>query len=113
MDAYGIFFVGTARTKPGKAAAAAQWWGEKGYDSYRSLPGVKSLRTYAGQFGLSGDYGIEFWYEVDNYAVMDRWDEAIAADPQEYGPLFEEFAEFFDVGPSRMMGDWLESRLVD
>jgi hypothetical protein len=113
MDMYKIFFVGTARPRPGKDGEAAEWWKETGQQAYESFPGVKSLRTLAGQFGLAGQYSIEFWYEIEDYAVMDRWDEVIAADPQKYGPLFQKFGELFETGPSRLLGSWPESRLTD
>lgn len=113
MNMYRIYFVGTARPRPGKEGAAAEWWKEKGEAFYSAFPGVKSLQTFAGQFGLSGEYGIEMWYEIEDYAVMDKWDEVIGADPQKYGPAFVEFVELFEAGPSRLMGDWPESRLTD
>lgn len=114
MAMYRIYFVGTAKAKPGKSAAAAKWWREKGQAFYESLPGVKSVRVYASQFGLGGsDYGLELWTEIESYATMDRWDEDIAANAQKYGPFFHEFNDLFDSGPSRLMGDWPESHLAD
>ena len=110
---YRIFYVSTARPRPGKGSEAANWWKETGKPFFESIPGVKSLQTFAGQFGLSGEYGIEFWYELENYAVMDLWDKDVAANPQKYGSIFQEFNELFDSGPSRVMGDWPESRLTD
>ena len=112
MDLYRIYFVGTARFRPGKAEEATKWWKEEGAPFYAALPGVKSLRTFAAQFGLGGEYGLEFWYEVDNYAVMDVWDKVISDDPGKYGPVFVKFAELFEGGPSRLMGDWPESHLT-
>ena len=113
MDTYRIFFVGTARSKPGIDGEAAKWWTEKGKPFYESMPGVKSLRTYAGQFGLDGKYSIEFWYEIENYGVMDQWDIDMLAHPDRYGPIFKEYGELFENGPSRLMGDWPESRLIE
>ena len=106
MDAHGIFYVGTARPKPGKAAEAAGWWDEEGHALYSSLPGVSSLRSYASQFGLGGEYGIEFWFELENYAVLDQWNDVMAAEPQKYGPMFQKFFDLFEPGPSRVVGDW-------
>ncbi len=111
MDMYRLYFVSTAKTRPGKSSAAAEWWNEKGNPVFGSLSGVKSVKIYASQFGLGGEYSIEIWYEVENYAVMDQWDEDIAADPQKFGPIFEEFEDLFDLGPSRLVGDWPESNL--
>ena len=112
MGMYRIYFVGTAKAKPGKSDAAAKWWREKGKAFYESLPGVKSVRAYASQFGLGETYGLEIWSEVDTYAAMDRWDEDIAANTQTYGPVFREFEGLFESGPSRLMGDWPESSLT-
>jgi hypothetical protein len=112
MAMYRIYFVGTAKPKPGKSGAAAKWWHEKGMAFYESLPGVKSVHAYASQFDLGDTYGFEIWTEIENYAVMDRWDEDAAANPQKYGPLLGEFNDLFESGPSRLMGDWPESHLV-
>jgi hypothetical protein len=113
MEPYRIYFVGTARARPGKAGAGAKWWTERGQAVYESLPGVKSLRVYATQFGLGAEYNIEFWYELENYAVLDEWDKAFDADPEKYGSVFQEFNDLFEAGPSQLMGDWPESRLTD
>ena len=112
MGMYRIYFVETAKPKPGKSDTATKWWREKGKAFYESLPGVKSVRAYVSQFGLGGAYGLEIWTEVENYAAMDRWDEDIAANPQKYGPAIREFHDLFESGPSRLMGDWPESHLV-
>ncbi len=113
MEAYRIYFVATARHRPGKAGAGAKWWTEKGQPVFGSLPGVRSVRVYATQFGLGGEYSLEFWYEVENYAALDKWDEAFEADPEKYGPALQGFNDLFEAGPGRMMGDWPESRLTD
>lgn len=36
-----------------------------------------------------------------------------AADPGEYGPIFQQFNDLFESGPSRLMGDWPESHFAD
>ena len=113
MAMYNLYYVFTARNRPGKSGAAARWWQEKGQAFYESFPGVKSVRAYAGQFGLSGTYSYEIWTEIENYAVMDRWDEVIAADPEKYGPTLREYGEIFESGPARLVGDWPESLLTE
>ena len=112
MGMYPIYYVLTAKSNPGKSAAATKWWRETGKAFYESLPGVKSVHAYAGQFGLSSPHGLEIWIEVENYAVLDRWDEDFAANSQKYGPIFREFGELFEGGQNRLMGDWPESYIM-
>ena len=111
MGLYRLYYVSTARTRPGKSVAAGAWWREKGQAFYHSLPGVKSARIVASQFGLGDTFGHELWLEIENYQVMDLWDQDMAANPQRYGPIFQEFNELFESGSSRLMGDWPESYL--
>jgi hypothetical protein len=113
MGMYQMFLVATARTRPGKIGAAADWWRETGQKFFESLPGVKSLRAFTSQFGIGDVYGIEFWYEIENYAVMDRWDEVISAEAKKYGEIFQQFDELYESGPSRLVGSWPESRLTE
>jgi len=91
MEEYRIFVVSTAKVKPGKTKEALKWWQEKGKALFESTPGTKSVRTYAVQFGLGGEYSID-----------------IDQNPQKYSP-FKEAQELFDWGPTRIMGDWPES----
>ncbi len=111
MGAYHIYFINTFKTKPGKGAAAIKWWQGGGRAVYETLPGVKSVRMYAAQFGLGGD-GLEMWTEIEDYGAMDKWDEAIVANPDKFGAFFKEFNDLFEPGPSRIMGDWPESNLA-
>ena len=111
MGKYRLYHVRTAKYKPGKANEAAKWWREKGKAMYESLPGVKSVRAYGPQFGLGGEYG-EIWIEIENYAVYDRWDEDVLANPQKYATLRREEQDLVEWGPSRLMGDWPESQLL-
>ena len=113
MSAYRLYFVSTATPRPGKGGEAAKWWREKGQAVFETLPGVKSLQVFASQFGLGRRHNIEFWYEIDDYAVMDKWDDDIAADAAKWGPIFDEFDQLFEGGPSRLMGSWPESRLIE
>ena len=74
MEAYKLYLVGTAKIKPGKFVEATKWWQEKGIPNILSRPYTKSLRCYASQFGLGGEYDIEIWQEIENYAAMDVMD---------------------------------------
>ena len=108
MEPYRIYVVSTAKVKPGKGSAAMKWWREKGKPMMEAAPGTKSVRAYAAQFGLGGEYGLEIWREVENYASFDRLDEDLDANPQKYAAWFEA-RELLEWGPSRLMGDWPES----
>ena len=108
MEVYRIYHVSTAKIKPGKEAEAVKWWQEKGKTMYESLPGVKSVKAYGAQFGLGGEYGLEIWLEMENYAAYDRIDEDLEANPQKYAAL-REAQNLFEWGPARLMGDWPES----
>jgi hypothetical protein len=115
MEAYRLYLVGTAKIKSGKFVEATKWWKEKGAPDLLSRPNVKSLQCYAGQFGLGGEYDIEIWQEIENYAAMDHWDAWIVEDPERAAKvreLWQEANELFEWGPNRLMGDWPESSLL-
>ena len=115
MEAYKLYLVGTAKIKPGKFVEATKWWQEKGIPNILSRPYTKSLRCYASQFGLGGEYDIEIWQEIENYAAMDVMDAWTIEDPERAAKNIEywqEANELFEWGPSRLMGDWPESSLL-
>ena len=111
MEEFRIYFVYTAKFKPGKRKEALKWWQEKGKAFKESFPGTKSVRAYAVQFSLGGEYYIEIWVEKENYASLDLLDKDIDQNPQKYSPI-KEAQELFDWGPSRIMGDWPESGFI-
>ena len=82
MEVYRLFLVGHAKIKSGKFAEATKWWKEKGMPDILSQPYIKSLKCYAGQFGLGGEYDLEIWQEIENYAAMDQMDTWILEDPE-------------------------------
>jgi len=108
MEEYRIYVVSTAKIKSGKTKEALKWWQEKGKALFESTPGTKSVRTYAVQFGLGGEYYIEIWAEKENYASFDLEDKEYIQNPQKYSAL-REAQEVFDWGPARIMGDWPEA----
>lgn len=67
------------------------------------------MKAYAVQFGLGGEYGLEIWREIKNYASYDRLDEDMLANPGKYA-AFTETTELLEWGPVRLMGDWPESQ---
>jgi len=109
MEVYRLYHVWTAKSKPGKRDEAKKWWLEKGKPLLESVPGAKSVRAYAVQFGLGGEYFLEMWVEKENYAVYDRVDEDVLANPQKYA-AWSEAEDVLEWGPSRLMGDWPESQ---
>ena len=108
MEAYRLYHVRTAKIRPGKWNEAVKWWRDKGKATAESQPGVKSVRAYAVQFGLGGEYILEFWMEMENYAALDRIDEDLEANPEKYA-AWGEGRDLFEWGPARLMGDWPES----
>jgi hypothetical protein len=115
MEAYKLYLVGSAKIKPGKFEEATKWWKEKGAPDTLSEPWTKSLRCYAGQFGLGGEYTIEIWQEIENYAALDQIDTWFIEDPEqaaEKRKIWQEADELFEWGPNRLMGDWPASSLL-
>ena len=111
MEEYRIYVVDTFKIKPGKEKEAVKWWQEKGKALFESIPSTKSLRAYAVQFGLGGEYSIEIWAEVKNYAYFDLLDKDMEQNPQKFSPI-KEAQDLFDWGPTRIMGDWPESEFM-
>jgi hypothetical protein len=111
MAQYRIYHVSTFKTRPGKRVESEKWWTEKGEPLYASLPGVKSVNAYVAQFGLGGEYSIEVWLELESYGALDQADQDIVANPEKYAPLAES-SQFFEAGPSRLVGDWPASDLL-
>jgi hypothetical protein len=115
VTAYKLYMVGSAKIKSGKFEEATKWWKHKGLPDIRSRPWVKSIKCYAGQFGLAGEYDIEIWEEIEDYAAMDAMDKWIEEDPkraEKNRELWKEGNELFEWGPTRLMGDWPESSLL-
>jgi len=115
MNEYKLYLVGYAKIKPGKFVEATKWWSEKGAPDTLSRPWTKSLKCFAGQFGLGGEFDIEIWQEIENYAALDEIDKWIIEDPkkaEEIREMWKEANELFEWGPNRLMGDWPESSLL-
>jgi len=115
MADYKLFMVGTVKIRPGKFVEATKWWKEKGLPDLRTRPWTKSIKCYAGQFGLAGEYDIEIWQEIENYAVMDSMDKWIEEDPkraEKTRDIWKEGNDYFEWGPTKLMGDWPESSLL-
>jgi hypothetical protein len=112
MSDYRIYYVVTARPKPGKIEAAGRWWVERGIKLFESMPGTKSVRAYIAQFNLSGEaFKLEIWQELESYAAFDQWDEhSRSAAPDIYIAFLTEFHQHYDIGPCRVMGQWPTSR---
>jgi hypothetical protein len=110
MDTYRIYYVTTAKPKTGKVEAAARWWAETGRKQFESKPGTKSVRAYITQMGLSSEaFPLEIWQEIENYAAFDQWGQKTRSDPAWFVTFFTELHQYYDLGPSRIMGEWSES----
>ena len=115
MAEYKLYMVSTAKIKSGKFVEATKWWGEKGLPDLRTRPWTKSVKSYAVQFHLGGEYTIETWTEIEDYAAMDVMDNWIIEDPErakENRDMWQEANDYFEWGPTRLMGDWPESSLL-
>lgn len=107
MDTYRIYYVTTAKPKTGKVDAAAQWWTQTGRKQFESKPGIKSVRAYITQMGLSGAaFPLEIWQEIEKYAAFDQWDEKTRTDPVWFVTFLTELHQYYELGPSRIMGEW-------
>jgi len=95
---YRIYHVTAAKIKPGKGDEAAKWWQEKGKALFDSAPRTKSVKAYAVQFKFGGEYGLEIWREIEDYASFDRLDEDILANPKKYA-AYVEAQELLEWGP--------------
>ena len=112
MEQYKLYWVHLAKIKPGKFAEAAKWWKEKAEPDILADPWTKSLKCYAVQFGLGGEYSIEFWQEIGSYGDFDKidkfWEEG-SKRTKEKLEISLEGNNYFEWGPSRLIGDWPES----
>lgn len=111
MEEYRIYEITTAKIKPGKSAQAVAWWDKRGIGVFKASPGTKSVRSYAVQFGLGGEYHLEIWREIEDYGSYDRLDADMLAKPEKYA-AFLETTEFLEWGPTRLMGDWPQSQFL-
>lgn len=109
MDKYRIYEVTTAKIKPGKGAAAVEWWHQKGKAAFEVSPGTKSVKAYGVQFGFGGEHQLEIWRESEEYGSYDRLDEDITAHPEKYS-AFLEVTDVLEFGPTRLMGEWPQSQ---
>lgn len=115
MEEYRLYWVGQAKIKPGMGAQATKWWQEKGAPDILSDPWTKSLRCFAIQFGLGGEYSIEVWQELENYEAFDKMDLWFLDNPDKAKTkqeIWEEANDYFEWGPNRLMGDWPESSVA-
>ena len=67
---------------------------------------TKSLRVYLAQFGLAGEWELEVWREIEDYAALDKVDAWYAEDPdgaKKRDDLWSESAAYFEWGPC---GSW-------
>ena len=87
VEAYRLFWVGTLKIKPGKYAEAQKFWREKGLPDILADPWTKSVKCYAVQFGLGGEYAIEVWQESKTMRPSIEWTGASSTIPRRRGSL--------------------------
>jgi len=112
MEVYKLYWVGQGKIKPGKNAEATKWWKEKAAPNILSFSWTKSLKCYAGQFGLGGEYTIQIWQEIESYGSFDEMDKFWFEDSdkaKKTTEIMKEGQDYFVWGPSTLMGDWPES----
>lgn len=110
---YRLFYVSTYHTVPGKGAEARAWF-EEARDLWGRLPGVRSIDAYVQQFALGpATEELEVWVEIDDYAVLDRWDEAAGDLGDDFIALSKVAATCVRQGPARLVGDYIGSTIQD
>ena len=110
---YRLFYVSTWRLRAGKGADARAWY-DQAKDLWSRLPGVLSITSYVQQFSLGPDtFQLEVWAEIDDYQVLDKWDEAVGAMADEFIAVNSIGASCVRQGPSRLVGDYVGSGVED
>ena len=104
-----LFHVFTLRARQGKGDALVTWWRETALDVFRSLPGIKSVRALQTQYLLGGEYDLEWWFELENWAGYDQVTQAFATNPQ-LGAALAEQDSLVEFGPSRVVAEWPDPR---
>ena len=75
---------------------------------------MQSIDAYVQQFSLgSARDQLEIWAEIDNYEVLDRWDNAMGDMGDEFIALSKVAAGCVRQGPARLLGDYVGSALQD
>lgn len=106
---YRIFYVSTLSTQTGKQQEAMAWF-DQGMRVWRQMPGVKSVQSYAVQFGLAqGGSMFEVWTEIEDYSALDAWDHLDGPIRQEWLDLMSAGRSCVTWGPARLMGDMVGS----
>lgn len=109
---YRLFFVSTWWMTPGKRTEFDAWHDEA-LALWGRLPGVQGIESYVTQFSLGPTQQLEVWAEIDDYAVLDQWDAAMADMGDDFLALGEKAAGCVTQGASRLMGDLVGSRISD
>jgi hypothetical protein len=110
---YRLFYVTTWQVLPGRNVEARAWF-DKAAALWQRLPGVRSMNAFVGQFELSPTTRtIEVWAEIEDYGVLDRWDDAMEELGDEVIALGKKGAACVVQGPSRLVGDYVGSGVLD
>lgn len=110
---YRLFYVTTWQLVPGRSAEVRAWH-SKAMRLWERLPGVRSIETYAPQFELgAAARTLEVWTEIEDYGVLDRWDDTYAELADDFLALAKQAAGCVHQGPSRLMGSYVGSTVSD
>ena len=111
MALYGIYHVVTYIIAPGKFTQFKRFFPTE-KERWLLLPGVKSVKAYAPQFGLGRARSVEVWVEIEDYATYDQWDQWFLDHAEEVSS-WTELRDVVQEERARVMGDWPESHLVE
>jgi len=111
MALYGLYHVVTYIIVPGKSTQFKRFFPTE-KERWLSMPGVKSVKAYAPQFGLGRARSVEVWVEIEDYATYDQWDQWFLDHAEEVSS-WTELQGIVQEERARLMGDWPESHLVE
>ncbi len=101
---YRLFYVQDVTIRSGAGAEALEWFRDY-RDLVRRFPGVKDTHAYATQFNL-GDRAIQIWNEIEDYGVLDRWDDVDDDLTHEWLAFSKRSNDIVEFGQARLLGDW-------
>ena len=106
---YDLYFVSSYNIFDGKGEEARAWL-DRALPFWQGLAGVLSVKAYGAQFGLRGKGAdVEVWAQIEDYGVLDRWDQSAPETWEEFNALNKMRAGVIELVDSRLMGDWYGS----
>lgn len=106
---YDLYYVTSYNIVDGKGEEARAWL-DRALPFWQGLPGVIEIKTFAAQFGLQGEgTDLEIWVQIEDYGVLDRWDQAAPDTYEEFTALRKLQTGVVELTGARLMGDWYGS----